>query len=351
MQQDAQSSMPKISVIVPIYNVEKYLKRCLESLRLQTLKDIEIILVDDGSSDECPNICEQYSREDKRFRTIHKKNEGLGFARNTGILLAKGEFIAFVDSDDYVSADMYEIMYNAAKKNSVLLVASGRRFERPEGVWHLEKECEEEILIDEKEVKDYILNMVACLPYVKKERLHQMSCWRFLYSRKIINQYQLSFLSEREVVSEDVPFQIDYFSKMKSMVLLPNCFYNYCLNNSSLTSTFQAEKFCRYKKLREIIYNKILDEPTARNRVDRCFIGQSRQLILQLASSTDSFDKKYKTVKKYLNDDIWKELISYKPLYLPLFQGLFHWFCIHRLTFPLLVIALLASCYKKHFQT
>ena len=103
--------MPKVSVIVPIYKVEKYLRQCIDSIINQSLKDIEIILVDDGSPDNCPKICDEYKKIDSRIKVIHKKNGGLSSARNAGMKIATGEYIGFVDSDDYVSKEFLEELY------------------------------------------------------------------------------------------------------------------------------------------------------------------------------------------------------------------------------------------------
>ena len=103
--------MPIVSVIVPVFNVEKYLDKCIESLIKQKLKDIEIILVDDGSTDLSGKICDEWKTRDSRIQVIHKKNGGLSDARNVGVELAKGKYIGFVDSDDYVSDDMFQILY------------------------------------------------------------------------------------------------------------------------------------------------------------------------------------------------------------------------------------------------
>ncbi len=108
---------PLISVIVPIYKVEKYLGKCIESILKQTYKNLEIILVDDGSPDACPQICDEYAKKDSRIVVIHQKNGGLSSARNSGLDIAKGEFIGFVDSDDCIANDMYETLYNAIKEN------------------------------------------------------------------------------------------------------------------------------------------------------------------------------------------------------------------------------------------
>ena len=98
-----------ISVIIPVYNVEKYLNECIDSVINSTYKDLEIILVDDGSSDNCPQICDKYACMDNRIKVIHKENEGLSSARNEGFNIANGDYISFIDSDDYISTNLYEI--------------------------------------------------------------------------------------------------------------------------------------------------------------------------------------------------------------------------------------------------
>ena len=115
---DKKDGMSKtVTVVIPIYNVEKYLNRCIESVAGQTYKNLEIILVDDESPDNCPRICEDWKNRDNRIKVIHKKNGGLGYARNTGIDCATGEYICFVDSDDYIAALKNEITMVASLKN------------------------------------------------------------------------------------------------------------------------------------------------------------------------------------------------------------------------------------------
>ncbi len=114
-----------ISVIVPVYKVELYLKKCVDSLLNQTYKNLEIILVDDGSPDNCPKICDEYAKKDNRIKVIHKKNGGLSSARNAGLDIAKGDYIAFVDSDDYVHSDYINKLYNQVKKDGSSLAICG----------------------------------------------------------------------------------------------------------------------------------------------------------------------------------------------------------------------------------
>ncbi len=105
--------MIKVSIIVPVYNIETYLRHCIDSLIVQTLKEIEIILVDDGSTDSGGTICDEYADRDERIKVVHKTNGGLSDARNTGINLARGDFIGFVDGDDSVLPEMFEVLYRA----------------------------------------------------------------------------------------------------------------------------------------------------------------------------------------------------------------------------------------------
>ena len=117
--------MPKISIIVPVYKVEKYLCRCIDSILNQSFEDFELILVDDGSPDSCGIICDEYCKKDKRIKVIHKENGGLSSARNAGLDIAQGEYIGFVDSDDYINKDMYNIMYREIKKtNSDIVICN-----------------------------------------------------------------------------------------------------------------------------------------------------------------------------------------------------------------------------------
>ena len=119
--------MPKISVIIPVYGVELYLDKCIESVVNQTYRNLEIILVDDGSPDRCPTICDEWAELDNRNKVIHKKNGGLSDARNAGIRIASGELIGFVDSDDWISEGMYQLLYENMIENNSDISACGSR--------------------------------------------------------------------------------------------------------------------------------------------------------------------------------------------------------------------------------
>lgn len=132
-----------ISVIVPVYGVEKYLPKCIESLVKQTFKDIEIILVDDGSPDSCGKICDEYAENYEQLVVIHQVNQGVSVARNAGLKIAKGEYIGFVDPDDYVDCQMYEVMVNKLQASLADLVVCGYS-----KIWESSKKTEKFCLTD-----------------------------------------------------------------------------------------------------------------------------------------------------------------------------------------------------------
>lgn len=275
------NKIPKISIIVPIYNVEKYLDRCIQSLVNQTLNDIEIILVDDGSPDNCPKICDEYAQKDNRIKVIHKQNAGLGYARNSGLEVTTGEYVAFVDSDDYVDTTMYETLYKRAESTNSDAVFCGFKTEVTKDVWRESREVEKDEQWEGNSVKEFMYNMIASGKGVRQERLYQMSVWHAIYKREIIANNKLAFPSEREVVSEDIPFQIDFLKNANKVLYLNKHFYYYCLNGSSLTATFKKEKIYGYNRLYDILITKIKEKEYSQ-RINRFYIGYCRSYFYDI---------------------------------------------------------------------
>lgn len=306
---------PKVSIILPIYNVEKYLDRCMDSLLNQTLKDIEIIMVDDGSPDNCPQMCDEYAKKDNRVKVVHKKNAGLGFARNSGLDVAKGEYIAFVDSDDYVGLNMYKTLYDRAEADKCDAVFCGFRTELKQNKWVYSDEVDADKLWRGKDVQLFMLDMIASGAGVKAERLYQMSVWHSIYKRSIIEDNHLRFVSEREVASEDIPFQVDYLSKANTVAYIKEMYYSYCLNGTSLTATLKPEKYARYKQLRACLLTKSSDAEYV-SRVNRLFIGYTRTHLYDIINS--AWKNKVAMMKDIQTDKVWKEINqSYSPVNLP----------------------------------
>ena len=189
---------PKVSIIVPIYNVERYLDRCIQSLANQTLHDIEIILVDDESPDNCPVMCDVYEARDSRIKVVHKKNGGLGMACNSGLEVAKGEYVAFCDSDDWVELNTYELMYNAAVRANADVVYTGIQTIDDAGVVKTMNSYDTfEVLTDKACIQSFAMDMISSSAEDPIESHIAMSAKIVLYRRSIIESNNLRFVSER----------------------------------------------------------------------------------------------------------------------------------------------------------
>ena len=257
VNKDFESMQTKISVIIPVYKVEKYLDRCVNSVLNQTLKDIEVILIDDGSPDGCPAMCEEYKKKDNRVRVIHKENGGLGYARNSGLEIATGEYIAFVDSDDFIEEDMYESLYSDAIKYNADVVFSNVKFYK-DGKTTTREDVEEQTVFSGKEaVKSFLLDMVAPLPNECRDVKYMVSVWRALYRFDIIKTHFIRFFSEREIVSEDLPFNIEFLKYSENIVYSDKAFYNYCYNSVSLSKTASFEKYDKMVGLVKLIKSQL----------------------------------------------------------------------------------------------
>lgn len=313
---------PKVSIIVPVYNVERYLDRCIQSLVNQSLKDIEIILVDDGSPDNCPKMCDEYAQKDNRIKVIHKQNAGLGYARNSGLDVAIGEYVAFVDSDDYVDTAMYETLYERSNITNADATFCGFKTEMTKDVWRESREVTKDELWECNSVKEFMYNMIASGKGVRQERLYQMSVWHAIYKREIIVKNDILFPSERDVVSEDIPFQVDFLKKANKILYLNKHFYYYCYNIDSLTFNFKPEKFDGFKILRKTLLDK---DKTFEyiNRVNRLFIGYVRSYYF----SACLLDKNTRRniFHRTVYDNSWSILKSeFKPSYLPLYSRIIY---------------------------
>lgn len=194
---------PLVSVIVPIYNVEKYLNKCIDSILNQTLKNIEIILVNDGSTDKCGEIIDEYAQNDKRVRVIHKENGGQSSARNMGLDIAKGRYIGFIDSDDSIHLDMYENLYNAIVSSNADICVCGRESYSEESDSYYKIELIDE-LID--------LNQYSLGYYVSKKLFyrHTVSGCNKIYRKDIIDKNNIRFKDVNYVGSEDTLFNYEF---------------------------------------------------------------------------------------------------------------------------------------------
>ena len=221
--------MYSITVIVPIYNTGRFLERCLDSIAKQTMQDIQVVLVDDGSTDESADIYQEYLNKYTNFELIKKENAGLGFARNSGLEVARGRYVAFLDSDDYVAPDFYEKMYRAIMLNKADTCVAGYTLLKNDGEKIL-KELQANVIAGVGVVQEVLPDILGAQPTERNDVVLGMSVWKNLFSVDVIKKYQIRFCSERQFISEDAIFAIDYYRFAKKVVILNECGYFYCEN-------------------------------------------------------------------------------------------------------------------------
>lgn len=212
---------PLISVIVPIYNVEKYLDRCVQSIVDQTYKELEIILVDDGSPDNSPEICDEWAKKDGRIKVIHKKNGGVSSARNAGIGIFKGDFVTFLDSDDWLEADAVETMMLCALQDGADIVCCGFYFDDIQGNSDWKKE--EKLFFHGGDIAKNLL-----LDNIRPE-----VCAK-LYAASLIKNFRFN---ESLKYAEDLSFNFYLMQKAKTLISLGTPFYHYVQNSGASTTT------------------------------------------------------------------------------------------------------------------
>lgn len=243
---------PLVSIIVPIYRTEKYLKRCVDSILSQTLTDIEVILVDDDSPDNCPKICDEYAHSDSRIKVIHKRNDGVSAARNAGIDAASGKYIGFVDSDDYVEPDMFECLAEHSEKTGCgVSVASF--YETYQGGETHERTVPNKLarIAEMSDFDELIQCEVGC--YV----------WNKLFRTAIIRGNSVCFQEGVQLI-EDALFYLDYIKFADSVCFIGKPVYHYMRNGNSICATYQHNAF----ELHKTLYRKRIETAKFLNKTE-----------------------------------------------------------------------------------
>lgn len=260
--------MARVSIIIPIYNAEEHLAKCVDSVLGQTEKNIEIILVDDGSKDNSLEICNAYAKQDKRIRVIHQENAGASAARNKGILLARGEYIGFVDSDDWIDCEMYKSMLNEAHKTDADVVMCDARTVYDDGKTQADTITQlpgNRILKKSDFTPSLLLEMAgsACRCIYKNNR----------YNDKRQKHNALLFpLSVK--FSEDRIFNLYAFGQANKVAYIKEVFYNRYMNNKSAVHRFHEDYFEAYKKAADSIKQAIHYAWQNNDELQRAYLGQ-----------------------------------------------------------------------------
>lgn len=279
---------PKVSIIIPCYKVEKHLDRCLSSIVNQTLIDIEIILVEDKSPDKTAAKCDEWVQKDTRIKVVHKQvNEGAGLARNTGLQIATGTYVAFLDSDDFIDRRMMKDLYQYSIDNDLDCAFCGFNF------WHNEnnivqrKERDYEICESKEDLRQVLLDMVGSKPDAHSDAAILTALWKGIYKREVLTKNNIVFVSERDYAAEDFIFFIDFVPCCKKIGFIPQCYYYYCDNQDSITRSYQPKRFQMEIELYSIVEARLKElgftDDEYRNRLDRYLQLKIRACIAQQA--------------------------------------------------------------------
>lgn len=222
--------MVKVSVIIPVYNTKKYLEKCLDSIVNQTLRDIEILCVNDGSTDGSGYILEMYAEKDSRIKIINKENGGLVAARKTGVCAAQGTYVGYVDSDDWIEPDMYEKLYEFVEKHNADMVSCGYFLEGNYTSIHLD--TVEGGLYDKKKIVDLRNNLIYC-PEKRETGLRGSLCCK-LFRREMLQTVQLE-VPEEITMAEDKMCLLHYMLHCNSVYVLKEPLYHWCIHSESMS--------------------------------------------------------------------------------------------------------------------
>ena len=303
-----------VSIIVPVYNVEKYFSRCINSLLSQTYPFLEIILVDDGSPDNCGEMCDDFALSDKRIKVIHKANAGLGMARNTGLDYATGDYIVFVDSDDYVAPEYVEVLLNSLIKHNAEIATAGFIRNFLDGSQKMQRSVtNSQIWYDEEVIEQVLFPILGANPNNKSDVESEMCVWRNIYRRDIIENLQLRFVSEREYVSEDIFFNMQYLLNTHTAVQIPECVYYYSENPISLTHSYRFDRFEKYcamlLKQIDILQEYYLYEK-AKLRLFRTYIMKTKKCISMISMCKSRWNDKRKLCLNILNNELFCRVLK-----------------------------------------
>lgn len=281
--------MALISVIIPVYKVEEYLENCIQSVIKQTISDLEVILVDDGSPDHCPEICDLWADKDSRIKVIHKENGGLSDARNAGLNLAQGEYISFIDSDDWIAPDMYEIMLEALKREHADICACGimgcypsRNVPMP--------------------VCPAVGDAKSIFSMLYSDALYPVAAWNKLYKRKCWSELRFP----KGKICEDAFTTYKLIDQAKRIVQIEDTLYFYRIRpNSIMTAKFRAQRMDEEEAWR-MNYKFIAEHyPELKRRAYDFYLQRVNNLIHAIAPSEKTqFEKEYGYLHRILQKNL-----------------------------------------------
>ena len=266
--------MPEISVIVPVYRAEAFLRKCTDSILQQTFRDLELLLIDDGSPDHSGALCDQIAREDPRVRVLHKENGGVSSARNLGMAVAEGKYLAFADSDDWLPLDALETLHTALTEAGADTAGGGH--------WRVEQDGRREAepgalpagIYGYEEIRKGIVDRLLGQRLGKPGEVLNGFVWRFLFSKELIQAHSMRFLG---AYLEDELFLLEYFCYARKLAMTDQSVYNYLQNPESVTRRYlpdYMQTFHTFMKAKEELAQRLKlgqDQPLWRE--NSCWAG------------------------------------------------------------------------------
>lgn len=286
----------KVSIIIAVYKAEKYFPKCMESVLNQTYDNLEIILVDDGSPDNCPKMCDDYVAQDKRVKVIHQKNGGVSAAWNTGLNNVTGDYVAFVDSDDWVEHDYIKVMYDAIKEFDCDIAICGNKIIKGGIVSEDRKSPQTKKFYPANEVKNVFFGQKCC----------RHTTWGKLYKKEI---FEVIRYPEHILCAEDTYMICDICAAVKKgIVTLPDMLYNYVIQNQSVTTTITIKRLDWIRAKEHILEVLEPDDSIYRYAVQNLFFSyidtyksfKKHKLKYEIKQLNLMFKKDYKKYVKYL---------------------------------------------------
>ncbi len=285
--------MPKVTVIIPVYNAEKYLVKCLDSVINQTLIDIEIIIINDGSIDKSEDIIKDYQKKDQRIIYFSHENIGVGLTRNKGLNKATGEYLSFVDNDDYLELDMLEVLYKKAKENDLDIMCCENIVERlNKSLVRMKLPNINRINVTKDKVDDFFKD------YYFTYIFHAV-LWDKLYKREFVNKCNAHFISTKLIFSDDQYFQVQLIVNEPSIGFHSQPLYHHVIRKGSMMQSEKPDYFKREIHLFQLIRNLPFKNEQLSNQIADGFFYR---LLTNQASSRMKYNSSFKTIKQLLSE-------------------------------------------------
>lgn len=303
-----------LSIIVPVYNVEKYLDRCITSLLNQDINQYEIILIDDGSTDSSGKICDKWAKFNSFIRVIHTKNTGVANARNIGIEASQGEYLAYVDSDDYVKDGAFKKILTVLDETNADVCYFGYS-----DVFYDKKEVQltpipQKLEYSGKSTYDFAKDIIGNKPESTSFMFSGVSSWSGVTKKELIDKYKISFPSNMKAMNEDMFYNLSVSLHSEKIVIIPERLYYYCHNdNDSLTLSYREDRFETTKNT----YNILLEQFSDYIKIDEDIYLRIKRLFMTnvvACLKQEYIYKKANNIKEICNDSTVISVVNSYPI-------------------------------------